>query len=495
MPTQTFTGDVSQLLKELQRLEAQNKKLHETQAHGAKEAKRHHSEAEHHVTEQISSLKHMAIEYLTVEKGIEAVTEAFSAMQEKMKEVAERNKEINQELLRNIALSGQSAHSGEIIAGLKSSGISLESAEKLFGAIHEGMPGQTNHKTLLAMTRAAAKIPAAVRSGNEGELGEFIGQMATMFPDKSPEEIRDIALVTRQGLGKYAKGFESRRQFPAARQLVQSGFFASPEEGLGTLTAAAETNPRLAQELLNIIQTQHEKPHGQALRSAKGKAEAALSGKTDAEKAAILRQHPEFVTALGAKGYEGIAGSTRATDATGRVVGASGEADRMAAALGQTPEGAEVAAGSRVAATKAAKEREAYAATGERSSRASEFIAGIEAQSDAEAGTDPRSFGAAGNYVARGLNKFMARVFAKTANAFGADVDPDMMAAAVSAGLEGKIGEFQEFMGPEGAMMMVEKLERIAEETKRAREEAERRHQENHNSRQGAAAVTNINEP
>ena len=355
---QTFTGDVNQLMSELRRLEAQNKKIHDTQAQGARQSKKHHDDAMSYAKEQVGFLKGAALEYLSLEGAIGSVTTAYSEMRERVKGIAEAQKSVNEELLRGISLSGEIAKSAEITARLKSiQGVTPLQTADAFSGVRSGASQETSLARRLDLTEHVAKFGKLGIGLDLRDLGEKSGQISEMFPGKSPEDVVDLTRVAEGKLGNRADRFFSARQSPSIRHLVKSGAYGSEDQAFAEMLTAGIENPTLAKELDSALEKGWQKPHGHEAHTAEGKAKVRLAmAKSKAEQLDILKSlAPEIAAGLGVAGISGL-NPDRVAANLKAVREAHGDFEREFAGIAKTPAGrrAEVEQEHAVEAKKAA---------------------------------------------------------------------------------------------------------------------------------------------
>jgi len=373
---QTFTGNANQLLAELKRLESQNLKLQQGQAQHAAQSHRQHNEALKFADEQVRAAKRQALGWVTgfvsIERGIDGVKEAYAELGHLMSEVAEKAKENNIEILRSIGLAGEAARAGEIYSRLgKVPGVARSDAAAAYEGVRSGAPNALDLDKRLSLTESVSRYARLGQHIDLRQMGTHAGMMSELFPGKSPDEIADITRVAEQKLGDFAGPFFSRRQFPKIRKLVKLGVYGSEADALGELIPAASDNPTLATELEAATEKRWEKVRGHAAHTEKGKAENRLaSAKTPAERAAILRSlNPEIAGELGVHWAAGASPEKSAAVAQA-IREAQGNLGREETAFARTPTGAEAQANYAAETATGKVEEESYVDAEEKESRA-----------------------------------------------------------------------------------------------------------------------------
>src|SRR5580704_3792128 len=101
-----WSGDPSKLLAAYDKLYEADQKHQAQIARTADQKKKHHGDAIGHISAEVTALTGMAVGYASIGKGVEFLGEAYREWHARMKEVAEAQKQINQETLKGIALSG-----------------------------------------------------------------------------------------------------------------------------------------------------------------------------------------------------------------------------------------------------------------------------------------------------------------------------------------------------------------------------------------------------
>lgn len=345
-------GDSKKILAEYDKLYRANVKLTEQNQKLANDSKKHSDEHTGHLQKQFHALEHFATGYLTVHKAVHVVKEAHTEWLAKMGELTNKQKEFNTELVRGLALSSQAANAPIIAAGLKSiPGISRMEAVRTYGGgdmgVAGGAPLEANPKRLLELTAAAAQV---ARLGSdiidEGEFGKLVGMFHELAPDRSGKQLADLALVTRQKLGRNLPQWQSRRQFPNLRALVDMGVFGSAEEALATSIQASDQNPQLAAELKKALDRSYDMPklQGRTKLTAEEQARVALARATTAqEKWQVISSNPAAAELAGVHGLDRFDQASR--DRTlAELRGSEGAIGRTIAGAAQTQEGRQLQA-------------------------------------------------------------------------------------------------------------------------------------------------------
>jgi len=247
----TFTGDPEKLLQAYNQIVSANLKLKQQMAEGASESRKHHSEIMGFAKEQASSIKSLALSYFPITKGIEAVVSAYEDWNEKMAQSAERAKQLNQEFIKTVQLSGDAARAPEVAAQLGSvKGTSKSDMIALYGGV-SGSALDASLERRIGIAKALGKVAPLTEDKNS--LGDLAGQLSGFMPGKSPSEVADAAIKLRGLARGQTDTLQSAKVFGHLRTLAASG--ATDEAGaLGLgLEAASQDNPRLVSEITAAV--------------------------------------------------------------------------------------------------------------------------------------------------------------------------------------------------------------------------------------------------
>ncbi len=303
-----FTGDTAQLERAYQKLRTEQHKLKLEMAEIAETAEVHHRKNHNFLVEHAQELTKLALGYVTIEKGIEAVGEAYTSWHEEIKAAGEASRDTNKELTKTIILAGQAANAGKIEERLsRIPGVTKREGEQAFYGVYEGAPGEMSVDRRLDLAESSSKIAQFGAGIDTREFGKFVGEVSELAPGRNADRTRDLALAVLQRLGtKYAPGFVGRRQFSTALGLTQIGAFETEEDALGVEVEGARHNPMYGKQLLTALEKHHKAPKTYAERQTpEGKALVALSkANTAAEKLAIIQSDPAAARAAGIEGQE-----------------------------------------------------------------------------------------------------------------------------------------------------------------------------------------------
>jgi hypothetical protein len=243
---QTFITDSKQAETALARLIRDNEKLRESVKHVGEESRKHHESFIPSIREQIMELGKMAAGYLTIEKGIDVVVEAYKRWDEKMEATSKRATAINLDLIKTLGQTGTMQQGPEIEAFLRSLAqdkvATREEGTAVFGGVAAGAAGGSDLKRQLDLTREVAGLGPLVGRDKSAmtDVGMMAGQLGTMFKDKSAGDITDVIMAMRQMAGTRAGEMKEPGFLSSVEMLSRAGF--SEDEALGMGATALHQN-------------------------------------------------------------------------------------------------------------------------------------------------------------------------------------------------------------------------------------------------------------
>ncbi len=260
-PKVEFTGDPKQLVAALDSLETKYKKLEERMGGVTKASKDGHKEIKAHLLEQVDAIKHMAAGYITADKAVGHIAETFQRIRERAKDAAGSVAEMNQEMSKLIAMSGNAKLAPQIEADLAS--IKGMTKGDKAAAYQGAWSGASDRGKDFQMGLVMATKPLAPFVGGQatGEINQFAGDLAGLDKDMTPEQAANLAQYMSGLLGNNKSELVSHRRSSAMHRLVSSGAMR-PIEALGLETAGimdAKT-PGLAEKVAEAADKTWEKP-------------------------------------------------------------------------------------------------------------------------------------------------------------------------------------------------------------------------------------------
>ncbi|GMV81364.1 MAG: hypothetical protein AMXMBFR7_25480 [Planctomycetota bacterium] len=208
-----------------------------------------------------------------------------------LNQIGKDARQFNEELLKSIASAQRLKDTPAIQSGIKSFNAPLANMtdrKAAFDAVAGRTPSASTEQQLRIAEQAARFTGAFM---NPGEAGAVMGEIAKLSPDKSMDDMSDLAMAVMKASGKYG-GKLDESGFKSIGLLTQSGAMTT-EEALGLALGSLET--RVGPEVLNSLQqklTEQRDPvaakRGQRL-SEKDLAENAFYAASPAERYAMLR--------------------------------------------------------------------------------------------------------------------------------------------------------------------------------------------------------------
>lgn len=275
-----FTGSPKGAEAALAALERKYDNLEQKLKRVAGESKRGQVEAAKSATEHSSALDSVAASstkliasYVSVGAAVKLVSSVYSQWRADIDKTAEAATKANRLLIAEMAMTGDLAQGPEVRRQLQSMPLATDEQAQ---ALYAGLRGARPTAPLPAiMEQANALGPAALLLDEPQlkSLGALAGKLGEFAPEKSPNDVADLAYALQQSLGEDAGqllqgGFErvvgllTQKGMPleAALSFVQSGATAGVEVGtLAGMAGRIETadqlleafgDPKRAQKLL-----------------------------------------------------------------------------------------------------------------------------------------------------------------------------------------------------------------------------------------------------
>jgi hypothetical protein len=239
-----FEGDSSKAQKALDDLIKANAKLKEQIRTINNESKKGSEDsakaAQHHsglIREQVGELAKMVTGYVTLEKGVEAVVEAYNGWNERLNKFAESHEQFTDGLIRQLTKVGRVAKVGEyaeFIKGLK--GLTPTQGLSALTAVQESAPllGEERQRGIV---KAAGPLGAALQPEDLGQVTGMAGQFASFTKGLSEEQLVSMAMTAEQRTGGKMEKFQGPKFQRTMKALVASGM--DQENVIGAAMAAA----------------------------------------------------------------------------------------------------------------------------------------------------------------------------------------------------------------------------------------------------------------
>ncbi len=247
-----FSSDDKEMIVAFERQEKLLAKMREqlTQVKKAgEEAAESHNKGAEFLVEQVGALKTMAAGYFTVEKAIEVVSEAYGEWAEQIDQLSEKHEEFERAIIRTIAKTGELKNATQITHALESiKGATPEQGRQAYEAISGSAPMIGLGKKLELAKETA---PMGATGIDLNEFGSVAGQLAKIFPGKTPQDIADMTAALQRQTGSDFGAFGEHKTARAIGSLLKSGAVKTPEEALslGVAAHAADLKPGILETL------------------------------------------------------------------------------------------------------------------------------------------------------------------------------------------------------------------------------------------------------
>lgn len=211
---------LTDLVKKVQQLQAENKKL-------ANETKKGADDFSGALTNTAQQLGGVLTGLLSIQTGVQAVSQAYSDWLAKMKGLGDEQNKIEQSITRTLGATGKLTVAPQVLAQLRRSNATDEQATAAF----QGVAGAAYRLSNDQQTALAIQVANQAATGVDlGQLGAAAGEIANLNPERSAGDVLDMTVaarrMTRGDIGKLT----SPELVLAMRKLTEAGL--SDERGI-----------------------------------------------------------------------------------------------------------------------------------------------------------------------------------------------------------------------------------------------------------------------
>jgi len=226
-------AELEKINKQMESLREQNRKLSE-------ESKRHHDEHQSFLGEQIHSLGEMALGYLSIEKAIDVVGEAYEGWKEQLKDFGQEHSSFMQKLMTDLTAAGDAARAKDVLHFLHEGPGTHEQRRQVLAGVTAAAPNESLERRMELANEASKQAATGI---NMGEYGGMLGNLARFAPTKSGGDISDISLLLMQQLRGGAGRLNDDAFLRGVSPLISSGAM-DMEEALGLGASAVSKNQK-----------------------------------------------------------------------------------------------------------------------------------------------------------------------------------------------------------------------------------------------------------
>jgi hypothetical protein len=215
----------------------------------AKQANDETKEGAKYLGDQVASVKGLVTGLFTVDKLIQGVTAAYSDWADDVKDLADKHKTFEENLIRTITKAGQLRNAATIEQSLGGiTGATRDQGAAAYGGVAGAAPNMGLGRQL-AIAKAIA--PYGATGADLGEFGTVAGKVAELAPGKSAGDVADLVASLQQQTGSDFGSFADAGTMRAVQSLLASGAVKSPEEalGLGVSAHGANLKPGILTEI------------------------------------------------------------------------------------------------------------------------------------------------------------------------------------------------------------------------------------------------------
>ena len=310
---------------------------------------------------QLGSLVSLAAGYITVSKAIEVATAGYDKYWKAAKEAAEVEDRIEKALVKTATAAGQIANLKNLEQFLKTPGVpggaTREQVQTTYQGVSEGAPMEPFERQK-AMTRQAARIAPLVGGDLEKmrQFGTAVGRFSEAFPDKTPEQLANLAYKARTMVGAEEAEQLSDREF---QRLLRRGQLAGiPAEEILAMGVTAIKNKERVRSVTTLMEkilepTEPPARHPGKRPTPKEEIETRWAKAPPLERLVMAREDEKVrATMLGAKGIAISAGMPPAQVAANLAILRSGTLSEDVKELAKSETGQEVLRDQKIAVKK-----------------------------------------------------------------------------------------------------------------------------------------------
>lgn len=231
----TGTGDMSQLVKEIERLQGAVVKLQEANGKVNKESSDGTDKMIGKVMELGKAYAGPIASMLSLGGAIKTTIALHDQHIQRLTDLAAKYKEVDREAVKGFAARGQLQFADEIMARMKSSGQGRATNAAALSAVAGGDPirfGESSRQALERQLPLATEVAKQMPYADE-QLGEQAGRFQRMLPGRSPEEIMRMVQYAREHVGDNMEQLTSQRMVKFVETMKGRGKMTG-EQALGT---------------------------------------------------------------------------------------------------------------------------------------------------------------------------------------------------------------------------------------------------------------------
>ncbi|MHA1554122.1 MAG: hypothetical protein ACTSU0_06890 [Alphaproteobacteria bacterium] len=260
---QIFTGDASQLEREMAGLHKKNTKLIEDNrklAAGSKKAGQASKNATTTATGGARQLAQAIGGSAGVVAAVKLATTAYHDWQQKIIAAGTASTKFHGDVIKDLSEGGDLAQGGEVIPFLENmKGVTRADAGKAYAGVTGAAPD-------LSLDRRKELTKATARLGVTGQdvqaFGDLTGELAEVLTEKTADDLSDLALKLRQVAGKEIQTLTSKRFLKGVRVLEESGVGGETAFAYGMQAAKAGVSGDILAKIADVSTKQYKHKKG-----------------------------------------------------------------------------------------------------------------------------------------------------------------------------------------------------------------------------------------
>jgi hypothetical protein len=216
----------------------------EMQSHALKKQVDQHSQIKHWLSEQSRELIGIGAGYLTIEKGLDLVVGMYDKWREKARELGREHTQLAGDIVRTLYSAGLLKHGAEVEEFIEKGpgGGTQQQRRAAVAGVTAGAPN-ADLETVKRLSEETVK--AAPLGTDLAARGTFIAKLHTIAPEKSADDLADIATFAKQRAGNKADQLTDPAFLRAVRALKAGGM--GTDEALALGVGALQNDAQMKQ--------------------------------------------------------------------------------------------------------------------------------------------------------------------------------------------------------------------------------------------------------
>jgi hypothetical protein len=240
-----FTGDAQSMLREMAKMEKKYEDLENKIKQVSRTSKRAKQDEESANAAAVGALHSLVGTYATAAGAVSLLTQAYSEWRKEIENAAEAEDKFGRKLVADLALAGDLARGPQIQQFLQNMpGVPQNVASTSFFGVRGGAPGLDFGRAQEVATQVAGTQGFIFKDNLDKlkDFGELAGKLAELAPEKSSQDITDLAAAVNQAAGRNVGSLTSQGAIKAIGKMVEGG--KPIEEALATVVRALDVGLR-----------------------------------------------------------------------------------------------------------------------------------------------------------------------------------------------------------------------------------------------------------